>query len=146
MSKELESILIAKQINPTAMRLLVLEFLLKQKTAISLSDLEKEFERSDRTTLYRTLKTFEEKGMIHNIRDGIESVKYALCEADCSGGAHYDMHLHFYCTKCKELFCLSNAEIPQIVLPHNFQLEEFSLVARGICDNCNKNAIQLHHT
>ncbi len=58
MSKELESILIAKQITPTAMRLLVLEFLLKQKTAISLSDLEKEFERSDRTTLYRTLIVF----------------------------------------------------------------------------------------
>ncbi len=42
MSNELENILIAKQINPTAMRLLVLEYLLKQKTAIGLSDLEKE--------------------------------------------------------------------------------------------------------
>ncbi len=34
MSNELENILIAKQINPTAMRLLVLDYLLKQKTAI----------------------------------------------------------------------------------------------------------------
>lgn len=83
MSKELESILVSKQINPTVMRLLVLEFLLKQKTAIGLSDLEKEFERSDRTTLYRTLKTFEEKGLIHDIKDGVEAVKYAMCEADC---------------------------------------------------------------
>jgi len=61
MSKELENILIAKQINPTAMRLLVLEYLLKQKTAISLSDLEKEFERSDRTTLYRLLKPLKKR-------------------------------------------------------------------------------------
>jgi len=135
MSKELESILIAKQINPTAMRLLVLEFLLKQKVAISLSDLEKEFERSDRTTLYRTLKTFEEKGMIHDIKDGTESIKYAICEADCKDGVHHDMHLHFYCTKCKELFCLPKAEIPEIILPAKFQLEEVSLVARGICNN-----------
>ncbi len=74
MEKELESILITKQINPTAMRLLVLEYVLKQKASISLSDLEKEFERSNRTTLYRTLKTFEEMGMIHNIKDGAEAV------------------------------------------------------------------------
>ncbi len=58
MSNEFENILIAKQITPTAMRLLVLEFLLKQKAAISLSTLEKEFERSDRTTLYKTLIVF----------------------------------------------------------------------------------------
>ena len=61
MSKELENILIAKQINPTAMRLLVFEYLLKQKIAISLSNLEKEFERSDRTTLYKTLKTLKKR-------------------------------------------------------------------------------------
>lgn len=137
MSKELESILVSKQINPTAMRLLVLEHLLKQKTAIGLSDLEKEFERSDRTTLYRTLKTFEEKGLIHNIKDGAEAVKYALCEADCKDGVHYDMHLHFYCTNCKELFCLPNAQMPIVTLPGNFQLQEVSLVARGICGNCS---------
>ena len=137
MSKELESMLIAKQINPTAMRLLVLEFLLKQKAAISLPDLEKEFDRSDRTTLYRTLKTFEEKGMIHDIKDGTESIKYAICEADCKDGVHHDMHLHFYCTKCKELFCLPKAEIPEIILPDKFQLEDVSLVARGICNNCS---------
>jgi Fur family ferric uptake transcriptional regulator len=137
MSKELENILIAKQVNPTAMRLLVLEFLLKQKAAISLSGLETEFEHSDRTTLYRTLKTFEEKGLIHNINDGLESTKYAICEADCKDGVHHDMHLHFYCTKCKELFCLPKTQIPQIVLPAKFQLQEFSLVARGICNNCS---------
>jgi len=117
--------------------LLVLEFLLKQKAAISLSDLEKEFERSDRTTLYRTLKTFEEKGLIHDINDGTQSIKYAICKADCKDGVHHDMHLHFYCTKCKELFCLPKAEIPEIILPDKFQLEEVSLVVRGICNNCS---------
>lgn len=137
MNKELENMLIAKQISPTAMRLLVLEFLLKQKAAISLADLEKEFERSDRTTLYRTLKTFEEKGLIHDINDGTQSIKYAICKADCKDGVHHDMHLHFYCTKCKELFCLPKAEIPEIILPDKFQLEEVSLVVRGICNNCS---------
>lgn len=138
MNKELENVLIAKQISPTAMRLLILEFLLKQTSAVSLSDLEKQFEHSDRTTLYRTLKTFEEKGLIHNIKDGGESAKYALCEADCKDGVHRDMHLHFYCTKCKELFCLPKSKLPDVALPNNFKLSEITLVARGICDNCNK--------
>lgn len=136
MSKELENMLIAKQINPTAMRLLVLEFLLKQKSAISLSDLEKQFERSDRTTLYRTLKTFEENGLIHEIKDRNEAVKYALCEAECKNGFHYDQHLHFHCTKCNELFCLPGTQLPVIPLPDKFQLQEISLVARGICNAC----------
>ena len=137
MSRELENILIAKQISPTAMRLLVLEFLLKQTSAVSLSDLEKEFQYSDRTTLYRTLKTFEERALIHNIKDGTEAVKYALCESDCKNGIHYDLHLHFYCTNCKELFCLPETQLPEVSLPGKFKLSEISLVARGICDKCS---------
>lgn len=147
MSKELENILIAKEVTPTPMRLMVLEFLLKQAAAVSLSNLEKQFQYSDRTTLYRTLKTFEEKGLIHHINDGKEASKYALCEAECKQGDHHDLHVHFYCNACKELFCLPATKIPQIHLPGLYQLQEVSLVARGICDNCtrlNNNAIALH--
>ena len=135
--------LIAKQITPTPMRVLVLDFLLKQTTAISLNHLENTFQYSDRTTLYRTLKTFEEKGMIHDIKDGNEITKYALCQEECSNGIHYDIHIHFYCTVCKELICLPKEDLPQIKLPVDFELQEISFVARGICDNCKKNAILL---
>lgn len=138
MSKELEDILIAKQIKPTAMRLLVLEYLLKQKVAISLRDLEIEFENSDRVTLYRTLITLDEKGIIHTIRDGTEVTKYALCQNECGNGFHSDMHIHFYCTNCKELYCLPKVQIPDIRLPEKFDLREMNLVARGICNNCKK--------
>lgn len=141
MSKEIENMLIAKQITPTPIREMVLEFILKQTTAVSLTDLENAFEHTDRTTLYRTLKTFEEQGMIHNIKGGTEATKYALCEAECKPGAHYDRHIHFYCTNCKELLCLPKKDLPEIKLPDNFQLHEISFVARGICDKCSQNAI-----
>ena len=75
--KDLDNLLQQKQVRPTAMRLLVLGYLLKQAAAISLNDLETYFHRSDRITLYRTLKTFEEKGLVHKIDDGTGSVKYA---------------------------------------------------------------------
>jgi Fur family ferric uptake transcriptional regulator len=135
MSKELENLLIAKQVKPTAMRMLVLEYLLKQKAAISLSDIEAEMHRADRITLYRTLKTFEEKGIIHTIKDGSEVTKYALCKG-CGSGVHADMHIHFYCTNCKKLYCLPKVKIPEMKFPQDFNLQELSLVARGICSNC----------
>ncbi len=128
---ELEGLLTAKKIKPTAMRMLVLDYLLGQEAAISLSDLEKHFNHSDRITLYRTLKTFEEKLLVHSINDGTGSFKYAMCQDDCAGETHADLHLHFYCTSCQETFCLPKTQIPQISLPEHFQLEELNLLPRA---------------
>ncbi|WP_214225679.1 transcriptional repressor [Pedobacter sp. B4-66] len=137
MTIDIENKLKGKDINPTAMRLLVLEFLTKQSAAISLNDLEKGMAPSDRITLYRTLKTFEEKGLVHSIEDGTGATKYALCEEDCDGENHHDLHVHFYCNTCKETFCLPNTQIPDISLPVNFLRQEMNLIIKGICDQCN---------
>ena len=145
MNEELESVLQEKDIAPTAMRILVLEYLQKQSNAVSLQDLEKEFQHSERTTLYRTLKTFEEKGLIHSINDGTEATKYALCADACKAGSHYDLHLHFYCYSCKQTLCLPKHQVPDVAMPKNFQLKELNLIAKGLCDTCTKkNAIELH--
>lgn len=145
MNEGIETILSSKGIAPTAMRILVLEYLQQQSTAVSLQDLEKDFQRSDRTTLYRTLKTFEEKGVIHAINDGTEATKYALCAGACKAGDHYDLHLHFYCYNCKQTYCLPKHPVPEVTLPGSFQLKELSLIAKGVCDTCmQNNAIKLH--
>jgi Fe2+ or Zn2+ uptake regulation protein len=36
---------------------------------LSLSEIENQFENADRITIYRTLKTFEEKGIVHSIQE-----------------------------------------------------------------------------
>jgi Fur family transcriptional regulator, ferric uptake regulator len=138
MNDKLEAILAAKQINPTAMRLLVLEYLLQQTTAVSLHDLERDFGHADRITLYRTLKTFEEKGLAHPIQDGTGTTKFALCTDACSREEHYDLHLHFNCTRCGETFCLPKTKVPEVLLPNRFVLEDLNLTAKGICDRCNR--------
>jgi Fur family ferric uptake transcriptional regulator len=125
-----------KNINPTAMRLLVLDSLLKQNSAVSLSDIEKTLEPADRITIYRTLKTFEEKGLIHIIDDGTGSPKYALCPDECNPGHHHDLHVHFNCILCKETFCLPDTKIPEVLLPGNFIATEMNLVVKGICSKC----------
>jgi Fur family ferric uptake transcriptional regulator len=131
-----EQKLVDKKINPTSMRLLVLDFLLKQNSAIRLTDIEKGMEPADRTTIYRTLKTFEEKGLVHSIDDGTGFPKYALCPEACDAGEHHDLHVHFYCIQCKETFCLPNSKIPDISLPDNFRPLEMNLVVKGICNHC----------
>jgi Fur family ferric uptake transcriptional regulator len=120
------------------MRILVLDLLLKQHSAISLSDIEKSLQPADRITIYRTLKTFSEKGLIHAINDGTGSPKYALCPDDCDVNEHHDLHVHFNCTICKETFCLPDSKIPNIMLPENFSPTEMDLVVKGICSNCKK--------
>ena len=50
--------------------------------ALSHGDLETLFgERFDRVTIYRTLKTFVEKGIIHKVLDDEGGTKYALCRS-----------------------------------------------------------------
>jgi len=133
-----EQKLINKNINPTAMRLLVLDFLLNQNAAISLSDIEKGLLPADRITIYRTIKTFEEKGLVHLINDGTGLPKYAMCLDECDANEHHDLHVHFYCVNCKETFCLPNSKIPDISLPNKFSSLEMNLVVKGVCDQCAK--------
>ncbi|HET8859875.1 Fur family transcriptional regulator [Marivirga sp.] len=135
--RELEKNLQEKNIRPTAMRLLVLEALLGQEVAISLTDLEKEVEKSDRVTLFRTLKTFQENGLVHSIDDGTGAPKYALCEEGCECNIESDLHVHFHCHVCNETLCLPKYKIPEIKLPKNFISEEANLVVKGVCEKCS---------
>lgn len=138
MNPEIEKRLKAKEIQPTAMRMLVLDYLLDQPSAITLVDLEKGLAPSDRITIYRTLKTFEEKGIIHSIEDGTGSTKYAICKEDCTIEGHHDLHVHFYCYDCKETICLPKTHIPEIKLPDGFVSDELNLLVKGKCQNCSK--------
>ena len=135
MKKEIDNKLNSKNIKPTAMRQLVLQVLTEQKTATSLPELELEFEKADKVTLYRTLKTFEENKLIHKIEDGTGAVKYALCQDSCDCHPE-DLHVHFFCTKCKNTYCLNDIPVPAINLPVNFSLESVNMVVKGVCSNC----------
>lgn len=137
MKDALEQKLEAKGIKPTTMRNLVLGHLLQQRSAISLSELEKALSPVDRITVYRTLKTFEEHCLVHSIDDGTGASKYALCKEDCDDSPHHDLHVHFYCNTCNETFCLPKTLIPAITLPTGFKPEEMSLVMKGVCQQCN---------
>ncbi len=129
--KELQS----KDIRPTAMRIWVLKTFMEAKSALSLTDLETLLDTADKSTLFRTLKTFEQRKLIHGIDDGSGSVKYALCHNKCEVD-HEDFHVHFLCTQCQHTYCLNDVEIPHLSLPQDFELSNVSLVVKGRCANC----------
>jgi len=133
---DLENKLSQRSILPTAMRLLVLQYLMEKDSAVSLKSLEEHFFVADKSTLFRTLKTFEQKKLIHKIDDGCGNTKYALCLEACDC-APKDQHFHFHCKKCKATFCLTSKNIPSIELPTNFKMEQANLVIKGFCANCN---------
>lgn len=131
----LEQKLEHRNIKPTAVRLLVLKALVESSAAVSLNDLEAKFERADKATLYRTLKTFEDKKLIHSIGDGSGATKYALCAEGCECEPQ-DQHIHFHCVKCNETYCLTQSKIPQTNIPVGFRASSASMVYKGTCPNC----------
>ncbi|QQX78070.1 MULTISPECIES: Fur family transcriptional regulator [Aequorivita] len=134
---EVEKFLEGKKVRPTSMRILIYKYMAQKEIAVALTDIENAFTKSDRTTLYRTLKTFEENGIVHQIDDGTGISKYALCQNGCNCEIEQDLHLHFHCSNCNKTVCLTEHKIPHINLPEGYLAEDVNLVVKGICEKCS---------
>lgn len=114
---------------------IIQEFLDKQ-IALAHSDLEQTLEaKFDRVTIYRTLKTFLDKDVVHKVLDDSGVTKYALCDHDEE--SHNHEHVHFKCETCGETTCLETITLPIIDLPVGFEKKEMNLLIQGICDKCH---------
>ena len=139
MKKKIDELLKKNELSVTAGRRQILEFFLQQDGALSHSDIEKKAGgKFDRVTVYRTLQAFLEKGLIHSIPTADNSIRYALCKDDCSGGHHRDDHVHFICNTCGNTMCLEDVTIPPIKLPGGFVTEQVEMLVSGICKSCNQ--------
>jgi Fur family ferric uptake transcriptional regulator len=134
-NKETDHLFKQRDIKPTAMRELVYNFLKKSRKAMSLYEIEQQFDNVDRSTIFRTLKTFQDNYLIHSVDDGTGAVRYALCDEDCKCEPD-DLHVHFLCAKCGKTFCLKNTPIPKPQLPTQFTFESANFVVKGICSEC----------
>jgi Fur family ferric uptake transcriptional regulator len=121
----------------TASREKILHLFLEQNGALAHGDIEKKAgEKFDRVTVYRTLQTFVDKGIIHTIPTTDNSIRYALCKDDCKEGHHHDHHIHFVCTNCHVTYCLDDVATPELKLPKGYTVSQIEVVAEGICKNC----------
>lgn len=136
MIRSQEQILSDFKLRATPSRSDILTMFIQQPHALSPADIEREVSaRYDRVTVYRTLKTFLDKGMIHKVLDDSGAPKYALCSATCLEEHHHN-HVHFKCSRCGQTNCLETIEIPIVSLPDGYRASEVSLLIRGICKIC----------
>ncbi len=135
----LESTDILKEFNlrHTDCREEVLSVFDRNHTALSHGDLEEQVnQKYDRVTIYRTLKTFLEKGLLHKVLDGDGGTRYALCKNDCKTDDHHHDHVHFKCDTCGNTTCLDHVHIPALKLPDGYTRQEINLLVQGVCPAC----------
>ncbi|MBK9794680.1 MAG: transcriptional repressor [Sphingobacteriales bacterium] len=136
--QNLEHILKHHDLRITQVRLEVLQFFQSNKNALTHADLEAYFAKKfDRVTIYRTLTSFLENGLLHKIPDDSGIAKYALCHHEGTEHTHDDHHVHFKCKKCAKIECLHTLEIPKLQLPRKYKMENANLLIEGICAVCN---------
>ena len=123
------------KIRVTSFRLKVLSIFGQNNSALTMSDLEARIGEFDRVTLYRTLKTFLDKGVLHEILIPGDARKMALCQDGCDAHQHDHKHLHFHCDSCQETFCIDLPSYPVIALD-GFAVKQVEIQAQGICNNC----------
>ena len=137
MRTEIKYILKRNNLSFTGSREKILHLFLEQTGALAHGDIEKKAgEKFDRVTVYRTLQTFVEKGIIHTIPTADNSIRYALCKDDCAEGHHHDQHIHFVCTDCGNTYCLDDIVTPEIKLPKGYSSSHIEVVVEGVCKNC----------
>ena len=119
----------------TDCRLDVLNFFSSHQHALSSRDLESELSAYDRVTLFRTLNSFVEKGLLHRIPAESGAANYALCQDHCHPGEHHHDHVHFTCDTCGQVECIEEAKVPVIELP-GYQIRESNYLVSGTCKNC----------
>ena len=79
----------------TENRRVILNQFISTEYALSYGDIDSMIKRKlDKVTVYRTLKSFEENGIIHEVVDGGSQVKYALCNSKSCSSEHLSLITH----------------------------------------------------
>ncbi|MCZ2392395.1 MAG: transcriptional repressor [Chitinophagales bacterium] len=121
----------------TDIRKEVLDCFVQSDIALSHSDIELLlFKEYDRVTIYRTLNSFLEKGILHKVFDDSGVAKFALCKYDCNEHQHNDNHVHFKCEVCSKVICFHDMQIPHLPVLKGFSIHHINLLVQGICPEC----------
>ena len=135
---ETDKLLRSHGLRVTAFRKEVLGLFVGAKVAVDSRTIEQQLHPADRVTVYRTLRSFEDSGIIHRIPDPSGAVKFALCNAGCDDHAHHDSHAHFHCSACDATICLDKQEAIHVNTPAGFSVSETQVILSGVCADCNE--------
>ena len=142
MMKTADTILKNHSLRITDSRKAILGVFLKSEVVLGESEIEHTIRHEcDRVTIYRTLSTFLEKGILHKVLDDSGAMKYALCSSGChEGETHQHDHVHFKCNHCGTTTCIEQVKVPGLHLPKGYQVAETNILLQGICPRCDAAA------
>ncbi len=131
-----ENLLHSRNLKVTTTRSNLLKAIRAYGTAMPYALIQNQLAGTDRVTLYRTIETLLEKGLIHQAYSSNKEIYYALCGEKCTATQHFHNHIHFQCTACLKVTCEHSAEPIRISLP-NFNIQKININATGICQHCH---------
>ena len=131
----IKKILKTKNLRATELRVALLEIISNLGRAVSHQEIQNSLIKFDRITLYRTLNTFIERGILHKIILEDNKNFYALCNLEFTTDKHQHQHIHFQCNQCKEVSCLESKEPIELGIS-NHLVDEIEITATGICQDC----------
>lgn len=109
--------------------------MLSQHHCLDISEIESKIIGSvcDQATLFRTLKTFIDRGIIRKSK----LKKRVLYELSCSGHHHH----HFICNSCKKIIPFDGCRLDffkKIAKEHGFEIQEHTMEFYGLCKQCKE--------
>ena len=130
-------ILSENKISKTKFRTDLLALFYNSKKSLSVEDILIFFNYSvNKATVYRSLDSFESKGLIHKVPDNYNYKRFSICkEINCAVNSHNN-HGHFICYICDQTFCLDDMPIPSINNIKGYDIHELNLTAKGYCESC----------
>jgi len=134
-----ENLLHRHKLRVTKFRVEVLELFQQSESTLSLKNLEDGLQNYDRVTLYRTLKSFEDQGIIHKVPTEDNQSYYGLCSEHCGPEEHHHEHAHFTCVACQQVFCV---HMDTISLPtakeYGYIVQKAEVLLEGYSPECAK--------
>jgi Fur family ferric uptake transcriptional regulator len=111
----------------------ILDVLSNSDTALTqkqITDLLKD--KYDKVTIYRTLETFLDSGIVHKAFLQEREWHFELANR-CGKG---QCHPHFACQLCGKNFCLVGTSYPAVQIPKNFESLRQKVLIEGLCPDC----------
>jgi Fur family ferric uptake transcriptional regulator len=134
--EDLKQRLRERNLRITPNRLDLLNSIARFSGAIPHARLQADLKSMDRVTLYRTLNSLLEKGLIHRASAKEQESHYALCEDSCKPEGHQHQHIHFKCDNCEKIFCLPLQQDLELNTG-SFKVNTFEVLATGVCETCS---------
>jgi len=125
----------SRSLKATPVRMELLTHMKAHKTAIPYSEIQKVMADVDRVTLFRTMDTLVNQGIIHQAYRENNDRYYALCGSSCDTEQHNHEHIHFKCTTCNEVTCQQLSAKLHVELK-DYEIHQISINVTGICPSC----------